>query len=129
MKEAMRVTAKVVSVMVIILLYILLRFLISSEFISSESIVIDQYDGSVAFCSTSWDIIGQGKPMEIEANGNRYREIVITETIPTDTFIGADRIYIHRTNISDIEKGNVATIYIKYDSLVDYILANYSPSK
>ena len=125
MIDAMKLAAKVVLILDIILLFILFRLLTSMEFTSSESIVIDQYDGLVAFCSTSNDIARRNKSLEIEVNENKYQEIKITEVIPTDTFVGTERVYIYCTNISDVEKGNTATLYTKYNSLIDYILRNY----
>ena len=129
MKEAMKLAAKVVLILSIILLFILFNFLISMKFTSSENIVIDQYDGRVAFCSTSSDIASQDKSLEIEVNNIKYQGIKITEVIQTDTFVGADRVYIYCTNISGIGKGNIATLYIKYSSLIDYVLTNYLPEK
>ena len=127
MTDAMRLAAKAVSILVIVILFAIIWFLISVEFTSSENIVLDRFDDKcVSFCSTSDDIGSHGQSMDIEVNEKKYQGIRITEVIPTDTFVGTNRVYIYCTDLPDVEKGSTATLYNRYSSLIEYILANYA---
>lgn len=126
MTEAMKLAAKAATILVIVILLAIIWFLISVEFTGSENIVIDRYDKYVSFCSTSDDIGSHGQSMDIEVNEKKYQGIGITEVIPTDTFVGTNRVYIYCTDLPDIEKGSLATLYTRYSSLAEYIVDNYT---
>ena len=104
MTEAMRLAAKAASILVIAILFAIIWFLISVEFTSSENIVIDRYDKYVSFYSTSDDIGSHGQSMDVEVNEKKYQGIGITEVIPTDTFVGTNRVYIYIVRICLISR-------------------------
>lgn len=123
--KTMQLAAKITIIIISVILFFIVKILAQTDFTSSEDIITDVYNNQISFYSKSNALLNDKKvTLDLDVNGEKYEDVKVSEVIPTDSYIGVDRLYIYCLNISNVEKGSNATLFIRYSSIIEYMLLN-----